>query len=167
MINSRFWKFSLLVCCLGVCSACGSSSPSVAPTPVYPSAQGIYRGSATVRSCVDGVGLAGFCSGSSFIPNNVIDVTLNIAQSQSQLTGTLTLGSLSGQFQGFISTNGAVSATAAITPVSILGLIYTTNVSAWNTTVTGNSMSGSFTTDFRVSGASGTTTMNTTVLLTR
>ena len=82
---------------------------------------------------------------SGFTPGKVFPVTLSLTQSQSDVTGTMALGGFNGPFTGVAQTFGTLTDSAAMIPFSNAGLTIRTNVSEWNSTVSGSSMQGTFT----------------------
>lgn len=142
--------------------ACGSSSPS-APTPTYPTVQGVYTGFYAVSSCSDG-GVTGFCSSGAFTPGTQLPVSLSLGQSQSNITGTMILGGVSGSFQGTLTTLGQLSGTAALGNLVLSGVTVTFNVPSWSSVASGNAMTGFFQIAFKIAGLTGSPTVNATIL---
>lgn len=156
-INSRFWRFSLLVCCLAVCDACGSDSSTAPSTPIV-SFVGNYTGTYGVTTCSDGAGGA-LCSGIGFTPGARFPITLSLGQTNTSVSGNVILGSLSGTFQG-VANSTNLSGTAAMNTITFSGSTAAPNLTAWNTTLTGNALTGTFTVSLVIAGIPGTLVMN-------
>lgn len=74
-INSRFWRFSLLACCLGV-SSCGSDSGSTsAPTSTTPNVAGNYSG--TVAITLTSAGQSINCPASMTVNQSGANITMS------------------------------------------------------------------------------------------
>jgi hypothetical protein len=142
---------------------CGSSSSATAPEPTYPTVQGVYTGTYAVSSCSDN-GLTGFCETGAFSPGTQFPISLSLGQTQSNITGTMILGGVSGTFQGTLTTSGALSGTAALGNLQLSGLTFTLNVPSWSSVANANTMTGSFQMAFRVAGATGSPTVNAIIL---
>src|SRR5207249_6414023 len=84
--------------------ACGSGSPT-SPAPVA-NFQGQYTGTYSVASCTETAAYVGFCASAGFTNSIVLPIALSLTQNQSTVTGTLTLGALTGSFSGAVQTAG-------------------------------------------------------------
>jgi len=142
-------------------SACGGSSTPTAPT--FENVQGQYSGTYAISSCSADGALVGFCASGGFNPGASFPILLSLTQSQDVVTGTVTLGSVTGTFQGSVAMSGNLNATATMNPVVVVGIVVTSNLTSWNTTLSGNNLAGSFIIVWRITAPSGTATVNATI----
>lgn len=123
-------------------TACGgdSSRSVVSPTPTPPvvNFQGQWLGSWAKGACTENAGLTGFCGGF-----NGGSVTITLTQSGSSAQGTLQLGAVQLNVSGPVNSDGSLSLSGQGT-VSLNGSTGTTSLTAWRSTVSGNTMAGSF-----------------------
>lgn len=124
-------------------TACGGDSsrsvvaPTPTPTPVQ-NFQGQWLGSWAKGACTENAGLTGFCGGF-----NGGSVTVTLTQSGSSTQGTLQLGAVQLNVTGPVNSDGSLSLSGQGTN-TLNGSIGTTTLSAWRSTVSGNTMAGSF-----------------------
>ena len=162
MIRDRTFRLAVAIILAMVISACGGGSPA-APTPIV-NFQGQYNGTYSVTGCMETAAYAGFCVSSGFATGTILPIALSLTQSQSNVTGTITLGSLTGSFTGVVQTAGNMTGTATMSNLLIQGLTVLTNITGWNTTISGSSLNGTFTIAFTVAGVAGGTTINATIV---
>jgi hypothetical protein len=160
MIRDCRWVVAIILVVL--ISACGGS-PTAPPAPVV-NFQGQYNGTYSVAGCTETAAYAGFCAGTGFTSGTILPIALSLTQSQSNVTGTITLGSLTGPFTGVVQTTGNMTGTATLSPLPTQGLTVIPNVTAWNTTISGSSLNGTFTWAFTVTGVAGGATINATIV---
>lgn len=147
-------------------AACGGRSPS-APSPPLPDFQGQFTGGYVISSCTEtGVFFSGFCVGSGWNAGSNFPLELSLVQNQTVVTGTITLsrggGSpLRGAFQGLIQSSGHLTGTAAL-PL-LLGTI-NRDITAWDSTIAGNSLDGGFILVHSASTETGTMTVSASLL---
>jgi len=139
-----------------------SSSPS-SPTQ-YQNFAGNYNGTYSVTSCSETAAYSGFCSGAGFTSGTILPISLSLTQNQGTVTGTITLGAVTGTFNGTVQSSGNMTGSATLGNLSAEGITVLTNVSGWNTTISGNNLSGTFTVAFTVSGIAGGATVNATIV---
>jgi hypothetical protein len=164
---------SRLLSCLAVVvillGACGCGSPS-APSSSSPSDfQGQFSGSYVINSCNEtGVFFSGFCVGSSSTAGGTFPLELSFVQNQTAISGTVILsrggGSpIRGPFQGTIQPSGHLTGSATLEPLMLFGTI-TRDITAWDTTITGNNLNGGFALVHRSTTETGTMTVNASLL---
>ena len=152
-------------------AACGCRSPSAPSPPSVPNFQGEFAGSYAINSCNEtGVFFSGFCSGSSSNAGT-FPLQLSLVQNQTSISGTMILSQgggspIRGPFQGTIQPSGHLTGGATLEPLRFGGAIGTINrdVTAWDTTITGNSLNGGFTLVYRSTTETGTMTVNASLL---
>jgi hypothetical protein len=149
--------------------ACGRGSPSTPSPPSQPDFQGQFAGSYVINSCSEtGVFFSGFCAGTSSTAGGTFGLELSFVQNQTAISGTVILsrggGSpIRGPFQGTIQPSGHMTGSATLEPLMLLGTI-NRDITAWDTTIAGNSLNGGFTYVHRSSTATGSMTVNATLL---
>jgi hypothetical protein len=139
-----------LVLVAAVCSACSGNSTSPSATSQV-SFTGAYTGTYQIVSCADG-SLTGFCAAAGFGPGTRLPISLSIGQDHNPITGTLMLGAFTGTFQGTAS-GASLTGTAAMDTISNAGLSLSTNMTSWSSTLTANSMTGTFNVAFAAAAA--------------
>ncbi|HVH26671.1 MAG TPA: hypothetical protein VM818_07930 [Vicinamibacterales bacterium] len=174
--------------------ACGddqetTTSPSLAAPPTF---QGQYAGSYVVTGCTDTN--PGFCQSLGLDAANItLPFALAVNQSQTAVTGTITLGAttlislsstsamVSGTFLGVAQTSGHLTGTAtmdrpvpfcATAPVSpslpggggFMICGTTVALTQWDTTIAGNNLSGSFTLAFTATSPIASATASASLL---
>ena len=150
-------------------AACGGGLPSAPSPPPPPNFQGQFTGSYVITSCTEtGVFFSGFCSGSGWNVGSTSAFELSLVQNQTVVTGTITLsrggGSpLRGPFQGLVQSSGHLTGTAALPPLLLLGTI-NRDITAWDSTIGGNSLNGGFTVVHSSSTEAGTMTVSASLL---
>jgi hypothetical protein len=131
-------------------TACSGRSPSTASPPPSTGVQGQFTGGYLITSCVEtGVFFSGLCGGTGSTVGSSFALALSLTQNQAAVTGTITLGRsngtpLTGTFQGAIQPSGHLTGAAPLPPLLLLGTI-NRDVRAWDSTIAGNSLNGSFT----------------------
>jgi hypothetical protein len=174
--------------------ACGddqetTTAPSLAAPATF---QGQYAGSYVVTGCTETS--PGFCQGLGLDAANItLPLGLAVNQSQTAVTGTITLGAttlislsstsamVSGTFLGVAQTSGHLTGTAtmdrpvpfcATAPVSASlpgggGFMIcgtTVALTQWDTTIAGNNLSGSFTLVFTATSPVASATASASLL---
>jgi hypothetical protein len=171
-----------------VAVACGGgNSTTTSPSPTStPNFQGQYTGSYVTSGCAETV-LIGLCQALGFGPSGTLSLTLSLVQNQTAVTGTITVGApsrilpslgsstMGGTFQGLIQSSGHLTGSAAmnaqfcvtapVDPQLPGGGGYqlcpnSITASAWDTNISGNSLTGTFTLVF---GATSPTAATATV----
>jgi hypothetical protein len=153
----------LLVAVMAGAAACSSGSPTKASDPV-PNFQGAYTGTSSVSSCAEDGNFAGFCAGVGFTSGATFPMTVNLTQSQSSVTGTITLLGLSGTMQGSASALSGLTATGTFTDVSDSGVTLSTSLQSWSTTLNGSAMAGSYKLNFRSNALVGSSTVSLNIV---
>lgn len=131
-------------------AACSGRSPSAASPPPSADLQGQFTGSYLITSCVEtGVFFSGLCGGTGSTVGSSFALVLSVTQNQTAVTGTITLSRsngtpLTGTFQGAVQPSGHLTGAAPLPPLLLLGTI-NRDVRAWDSTISGNSLNGSFT----------------------
>jgi hypothetical protein len=150
-------------------AACGRRAPSAPSPPSVPNFQGNLAGSYVINSCSEaGVFLSGFCVGSRSNAGGVFQLELSLVQNQTAVSGTVVLSHgggtpIRGPFQGTIEPSGHLIGSATLEPLRV-GQTVTRNITAWDTTITGDSLAGGFTLVYSVITETSTMTVNTTLL---
>ena len=130
-------------------AACSGRSPGAASPPPSPDVQGQFTGSYLITSCVEaGVFFSGLCGGTGSTVGASFPLSLSLTQNQTAVTGTLTLSRsngtpLTGTFQGAIQSSGHLTGAAPLPPLLLLGTI-NRDVRAWDSTIAGNTLNGTF-----------------------
>ena len=143
---------------------CGGNGATTSPSPTFVNFQGQYSGTYVISSCSeDGSAVGVFCAAAPFnvavfAPGSTLPMLLSLNQNQDVVTGIVTLGALSATLQGRVSASGTLSATTTVSTVPISGFLW--NITSWNTTLSGNTLVGSFTFVFRETAPVGTGTVN-------
>lgn len=131
-------------------AACSGRSPTAASPPPSSDVQGQFAGSYLITSCVEtGVFFSGLCGGTGSTVGSSFALALSLVQNQTIVTGTITLSRsggtpLTGTFQGAIQSSGHLTGAAPLPPLLLMGTI-NRDVRAWDSTISGNSLSGTFT----------------------
>ena len=95
---------------------------------------------------------------------------LSFVQNHTAISGTVILGRrggtpISGPFQGTVQPSGHLTGAATLPPVPLTGTpLFTRNITAWDTTITGNTLGGVFTLIYSSPTETGTMTVNATLL---
>jgi hypothetical protein len=150
---------ALLVATAG-CSS--SSSPTTATSATVADFHGQFSGTYTIAQCVDDGSFSGFCQAAGFNSGMSLPIQLTLTQTQSAVSGPITLGTVTGTFTGSVS-GGTLAGTATLGDVSSDGMTLNTSVANWSTTITGNALSGGFSIVFRVSPLAGSATISATI----
>lgn len=131
----------------------GSNTMSISGNAVQPNnATGNWSGSYVIERC-DGTGSTQdyFCSSRGAYPvGSSLPLRLNLTQTGGNVSGTWTLGQVTGPVNGSISSGGdlTLSGTASASGV-------TARITFWGTRVVGNAMSGNFNYDASFTGIPG------------
>jgi hypothetical protein len=154
-------RLALMAIVVAMCAACsGSTSPTepdaigTAPTDF----SGQYLGSYLVTACNADPIFGAFCDG--FPAGTTLPITLSLTQSNKDVTGTVSLGSLTGTFTGTVS-GGVMTATAVMNDLAADsgGTNVKVTLESWSTTITGSTLTGGFNIVFRVPSLSGNATL--------
>jgi hypothetical protein len=148
---------SLLVSAL---SGCGSSDSPMQPTPI--NFAGNYSGTYQITSCNDGT-IPGFCAGTGFNVGTQLPITLALGQNGVAVSGSIALGSITGGFQGTANGTG-LSGSAPLSTLLSGGVQLISNVTVWNSTLSGNGMSGTFTVTFAIPGIGSNANFTATIV---
>jgi hypothetical protein len=163
----RLCAFARVALVIALTQACAGGSPSE-PAPAIPDFHGQFTGTYIINSCSEiGAFFSGFCAGSGWNVGT-FPFELSLVQSQTAVTGTITLsrggGSpLSGAFQGVVQPTGHLTATAALPPLQLFGAV-SRDIIAWDTTISGSALNGAFTLVHRSSTESATMTVSASLL---
>jgi len=149
--------------------ACGCGSPSAPSSSSQPDFQGQFAGSYVINSCNEtGVFFSGFCAGTSSTAGGTFPLELSFIQNRTAINGTVILsrggGSpIRGPFLGTIQPSGHLTGSATLEPLMLFGMI-NRDITAWDTTITGNSLNGGFTVVHRSNTETGTMTVSASLL---
>ena len=119
--------------------------------------QGTWSGDYVVRTCeaTGDIRTSDFChEGDGFSPGDQLAMSLALTQDRDQVTGQFALGSVTGTMRGTINDTGQLSATAALT-LTVDGIVATFNVPAFTARAEGDRLTGMFSVDVTIAGASG------------
>jgi hypothetical protein len=130
-------------------SACGGDDSPAGPS----STQARWSGAWTLNSCVNASG--SLCDGVTALGSTI---QITYTQTVSNIQGSAQMGSLSLTINGSISGTGAMTLTGQGT---LLGA--TVTITAWQVTITGTSMAGTFTLSVVGPGGTGTSTVTGTL----
>lgn len=151
----------LAVALLAVNVGCASSpNPTSATTATIADFHGQFSGTYNVTSCSADGSFAGFCDG--FAAGTTLPIGLSTTQSQSSVSGDVTLGSLTGTFQGTVS-GSTMNGTATMKDPGDPSITLDITITGWNTSLSGNSLSGNFRIVFRSPSLSGSATLSATI----
>ena len=148
---------------------CGCGSPSAPSPSSQPDFQGQFAGSYVINSCNEtGVFFSGFCAGTSSTAGGTFALELSFVQNRTAISGTVILsrggGSpIRGPFQGTVQPSGHLTGSATLEPLMLFGMI-NRDITAWDTTITGNSLNGVFTVVHRSNTETGTMTVSASLL---
>lgn len=160
-------------------AACGSSNSPTAPTPVattppvvttpppaptasYTNYAGRWAGSYVVEQCTGTSGSMSdvLCSephgsnttGGLFQPGATLPITLEMAQNNNALAGTLSLGQITGNVIGLVTEAQTLSVTGGTTFTdSANGFVVTNTITQWDSAIAGDeTLNGTFTFNVRV-----------------
>lgn len=131
----------------------GSNTIAISGNATGASAQGSWSGRYDVQRC-DGTGSNQdyFCSANrgAFPPGASLPIALNLSQSGSAVTGTITFGQVTGSVNGTINSAGTLTLQGTAVGGSI-----TVALSGFTVSVSGTSMSGNFTYNAGLAGVPG------------
>jgi hypothetical protein len=137
----------------------GTNTIAVSGTGLAPPFSGFWTGTYIVERC-EGTGSVQdvFCSTNrGFYPvGTTLPISMSLTQTGSNVTGPFALGTVAGSATGTVSAGGVLTlqGTATAAPISAA-------ISAWSTTVSGNSMSGNITYNLTSTGTPGVATVVT------
>jgi hypothetical protein len=138
----------------------GSNTVAITGNATGASAAGSWSGQYRVGRC-DGTGSNQdyFCSArGAFPPGSVLPISLSLTQNGSAVSGTISFGQVTGMVTGTINALGTMVLQGTATGGQI-----TVSLSSWNTTVSGTSMTGSFTYNAGLSGVPGVAVVSSTL----
>src|SRR4030095_16373012 len=125
-------RLAFIAVLVGFTAACTGSSPTKATAVTLADFHGQYSGTYSVSSCsADGL-FTGFCDG--FPSSMTLPIALTVTQTESTVSGTITLGALNGTFQGTV-TGGTLSGTATMMEPSDASMSLSVTVANWSTTI--------------------------------
>lgn len=165
-MEQRFAGLAAVAFLAATCGGRSSSAPSSSSAADF---QGQFGGSYLITSCVEtGVFFSGLCGGTGSTAGSSFALTLSIVQNQSVVTGTITLSRsggtpLTGTFQGAIQSSGHLTAAAPLPPLLLLGTI-NRDVRAWDSTIAGNDLNGTFTMVHSSNTETGAMTVSATLV---
>jgi hypothetical protein len=134
-------------------AGCGNSSTDNPNTPSSGGLnfQGQFTGTYNIVACGEFSGTP--CGAPSYAGFNVgtaLPINLAFIQNGTAVSGTVTLGQLSGSFQGSVQAAGNLSGTATMNLLVITGVpnpqytTYMVTANNWDTTLVGNQLTGGF-----------------------
>lgn len=130
----------------------GTNTIAISGNAAAPAFQGNWSGRYVVERC-DGTGSVQdyFCSSRGFYPPGTsLPISLSLTQNGNAVSGTLSLGSVTGVVNGTITAGGTMVLQGTATSGQS-----SAQLSSWSTTVTASSMDGSFTYNAGVTGIPG------------
>ncbi|MGE0816161.1 MAG: choice-of-anchor D domain-containing protein [Vicinamibacterales bacterium] len=130
----------------------GNNTTPISGTATAPLAQGNWSGRYVVERC-DGTGSVQdyFCSARGvFPPGTSLPISLSLTQNGSSVSGTFSLGQVTGVANGTVNAGGTLVLQGTATSGTL-----TAQLSSWNTTVSGSSMTGTFTYNASIGGIPG------------
>lgn len=138
----------------------GSNTVAISGNATGASVAGSWSGQYRVGSC-DGTGSNQdyFCSArGAFPPGSFLPISLSLTQNGTAVSGTISFGQVTGVVNGTINAAGNLVLQGTATGGQI-----TVALSSWNTTVSGSSMTGSFTYNAGLSGVPGVAVVTSTL----
>jgi hypothetical protein len=165
-MEQRFACLTAVALFAATCGGRSSSAPSSSSSADF---QGQFSGNYLITSCVEtGVFFSGLCGGTGSTVGSSFALALSLVQNQSVVTGTITLSRsggtpLSGTFQGAIQSSGHLTAAAPLPPLLLLGTI-NRDVRAWDSTIAGNDLNGTFTMVHSSNTETGAMTVSATLV---
>lgn len=131
----------------------GTNTIAISATALAPPFSGFWTGTYIVERC-DGTGSIQdiFCSANRGIypVGTTLPISMTLTQNGSNVTGGFALGTVAGPVTGTVSAGGVLTLQGTGTAPSI-----TATISAWSTTVSGNSMSGNISYNLTSTSAPG------------
>jgi hypothetical protein len=130
----------------------GSNTVAISGNATGASVAGSWSGQYRVERC-DGTGSNQdyFCSArGAFPPGSSLPIALSLTQNGTAVSGTISLGQVTGVVTGSVNGGGAL-----VLQGSASGGQISLSLSSWNTTVSGTSMTGTFTYNAGLSGIPG------------
>lgn len=138
----------------------GSNTVAISGNATGASVAGSWSGQYRVGSC-DGTGSNQdyFCSArGAFPPGSFLPISLSLTQNGTAVSGTISFGQVTGVVNGTINASGNLVLQGTATGSQI-----TASLSSWNTTVSGSSMTGSFTYNAGLAGVPGVAVVTSTL----
>jgi hypothetical protein len=131
----------------------GTNTIPISATALAPPFNGFWTGTYIVERC-DGTGSIQdiFCSANRglYPVGTTLPISMSLTQNGSSVSGPFALGTVAGQVSGTVSAGGVLTLQGTATSGTI-----TATISAWSTTVQGNSMSGNISYNLTSTGAPG------------
>jgi len=130
----------------------GGNTIAISGNATAPTFQGTWAGRYVVERC-DGTGSVQdyFCSARGFFPPGTdLPLSLSLTQNGTAVSGSFSLGQVTGSATGTVNAGG----TLVLQGTASSGQL-TTTLSGWTSTVSGSSMSGTFSYNASVSGIPG------------
>ncbi|MEZ5288349.1 MAG: choice-of-anchor D domain-containing protein [Vicinamibacterales bacterium] len=130
----------------------GSNTVPISAMATAPPLDGVWSGRYIVDRC-DGTGSVQdyFCSARGvFPPGTSLPIALSLTQNGSSVTGTFSLGQVTGVANGTVNAGGTLVLQGTATSGTL-----TAQLSSWSTTVSGSSMTGTFTYNASIGGIPG------------
>jgi hypothetical protein len=130
----------------------GTNTIAISANATAPAFAGTWSGRYVVQRC-DGTGSNQdyFCSSrGAFPPGTDLPIQLSLSQTGSSVSGTISLGQVTGIVNGIVDGGGALTLQGSATGGQI-----SLTLSSWSTTVSGTSMSGTFAYNAGLSGIPG------------
>jgi hypothetical protein len=165
-IERRFACLAAVALLAATCGGRSSSAPSSSSSADF---QGQFNGNYLITSCVEtGVFFSGLCGGTGSTVGSSFALAVSLVQNQSVISGTITLSRsggtpLTGTFQGAIQSSGHLTAAAPLPPLLLLGTI-NRDVRAWDSTIAGNDLNGTFTMVHSSNTETGAMTVSATLV---
>lgn len=131
----------------------GTNTVAVSGTATAPTFQGNWSGRYIVERC-DGTGSAQdyFCSANrgAYPVGTDLPITLSLTQNASAVSGSMSLGSVTGNVSGSVNLNGTLILSGTATQGT-----NTAQLTSWSTSVSGSTMTGNFTYNASIGGIPG------------
>lgn len=131
----------------------GANSIPISANATGPTFQGTWSGRYVVERC-DGTGSAQdyFCSNNRgfYPPGTNLPISISLTQNGTSVAGTVSFGQVTGVMNGSVTGGGTLVLQGNATSGTL-----SLSLSSWNTTASGNSMSGSFTYNASFGGIPG------------
>lgn len=131
----------------------GTNTIAITANATAPTFQGNWAGRYIVERC-DGTGSVQdyFCSANrgAYPVGTDLPITLSLTQNASAVTGSLSLGSVTGSVNGSVNANGTLILSGTATSGTSAA-----QLTSWATTVSGSTMSGNFTYNASLGGIPG------------
>jgi hypothetical protein len=160
---ARTWAIALATALSAGCSDSGSPTAAAGASggAAASDVSGQFSGTYKVSDCTESGLFAGSCEASGLVGQS-LPIVLALSQNFSTVTGSVTLGSLSGNFNGRVS-GSTLTGSAALNDITDQGVAVSTAIQNWNTTIAGNAMTGGFDIVLRVANSPGDATLKARV----